>query len=146
MNLKNILLSLSTGTLLLTTYAVINVNQNAAIAGSTSVTVDSPIKQKYSKELNLTDDQQTKIKQILQSGRQQIYSILTPEQQAKLKKAKEEHKKPKDLNLTDEQKTQIKAIRKSNKAQVMAVLTPEQQQKLQKLIQEKRESRQKSSS
>jgi len=90
-------------------------------------------------QLNLTDDQKAKIKQIREATKQQIDALLTAEQKEQRRVAREQHKKTR-LNLTEDQKAKIKAIRQDSKAQIEAVLTPEQKQKLQELRQQWRQN------
>lgn len=90
-------------------------------------------------QLNLTDEQKAKIKQIREATKQQIDAILTAEQKEQRRVAREQNKKTR-LNLTEDQKAKIKAIRQDSKAQIEAVLTPEQKQKLQELRQQWRQN------
>jgi Spy/CpxP family protein refolding chaperone len=69
---------------------------------------------RLSKKLNLTDDQQEKVRPILQDAEKQLTSLesdssLTPQQQ---------HKKMREIRMT-------------SKAQIGAILTPEQKEKIQ---------------
>ncbi len=86
-------------------------------------------------KLNLTEDQKAKIKQIRESTRAQIETVLTDEQKAKLRAAREEGQKMRkdmaSLNLTDDQKAKIRSIRQEAKKQMDAVLTDQQRQQLQ---------------
>ncbi len=114
-------------------------------------------KGKFFQELNLTESQQSQLKAMMatkrqkhQSFRQQMQSILTPAQQARMKELKAERKANKgqfqrgelmsQLNLTDSQKARLEALKASRKQereafhqQMMGILTPEQKQKLQTL-------------
>jgi Spy/CpxP family protein refolding chaperone len=92
-------------------------------------------------QLNLTADQQAKMKQIHDSERQQMDAILTDAQKAQMQTARQQHQKP-NLNLTDDQKAQIKTIRQAAQSQMEAILTPDQKQKLQELRQQRRDHRQ----
>jgi Spy/CpxP family protein refolding chaperone len=68
--------------------------------------------QRVAKELNLTADQQTKMKSIMQSANQQERTI----------------KQNQSLSQ-DDKHAQIKQLRDSTKSQISAILTPDQQQK-----------------
>jgi Spy/CpxP family protein refolding chaperone len=75
--------------------------------------------QMLTEKLNLTDEQRTKLKPILQDQSQQQQAVHD------------------DTSLSPEQKTaKIKAIHASFRAQISAVLTPEQQAKLQEMKQQ----------
>lgn len=98
--------------------------------------------------LGLSNEQKSRIKQIMDNSRTQIEAVFTPEQKAKLEAARQarqaqrqQGQRPQagrrgnvaDLNLTQDQKNRIKSIRQSSKQQIEAVLTPEQRAKLQEL-------------
>ena len=69
--------------------------------------------QSLSSELNLTDDQKTQLKPILQDEAQQIKALHD------------------DTSLSpDQKKAKVAEIRQSHKSQMDAILTPEQQKKL----------------
>ena len=69
--------------------------------------------QSLSSELNLTDDQKTQLKPILQDEAQQIKALHD------------------DASLSpDQKKAKVAEIRQSHKSQMDAILTPEQQKKL----------------
>ncbi|WP_427160689.1 Spy/CpxP family protein refolding chaperone [Aliinostoc sp. HNIBRCY26] len=109
--------------------------------------------------LGLTQEQQTRIRQIRENARTQMEAVFTPEQKAKLEAARQERqarraqgqagerpeagarrgKKMAELNLTDDQKARLRAIREESKKQIEAVLTPEQRTKLQELKASRRE-------
>lgn len=95
--------------------------------------------------LNLTPEQQEKMQQIRQSRQAQIENILTAEQKAKLKAARENGENPRQvfasLNLTAEQRSQMQEIKRSSREQVNAILTPEQRQQLQQHQQQRRQAR-----
>ncbi|MBW4651172.1 MAG: Spy/CpxP family protein refolding chaperone [Kastovskya adunca ATA6-11-RM4] len=95
-------------------------------------------------QLNLTDAQQAQMRQIQESTRQQMNSILTPEQQEQMRLAKEQRQRP-NLNLTPEQQSRMQEIWQNAKTQMQAVLTPEQQQQLQESRQQWRQRRQQQS-
>jgi len=86
-------------------------------------------------QLNLTNDQKTKIKEIRESAKQQIDAVFTAEQKDQLRTAREQHQRP-NLNLTEDQKAKLQAIRQDTDSKIEAVLTPEQKQKLQELRQQ----------
>ncbi|NJL42918.1 MAG: hypothetical protein HC935_05220 [Pseudanabaena sp. SU_2_4] len=88
------------------------------------------------KELNLTDTQKQQLKTIRANTRQQMQSILTGEQRAKLESAGQSGDRKevmKSLNLTDAQKQQMRDIRKKSREQTLAILTPEQRSKFEQL-------------
>ena len=88
------------------------------------------------KELNLTDTQKQQLKTIRANTRQQMQSILTDEQRAKLESAGQSGDRKevmKSLNLTDAQKQQMRDIRKKSREQTLAILTPEQRSKFEQL-------------
>jgi periplasmic protein CpxP/Spy len=88
------------------------------------------------KELNLTDAQKQQLKTIRENSRQQIQSVLTEEQRAKLASADRSGDRKevmKSLNLTDTQKQQMRDIRKKSQEQMSAILTPEQRSKFEQL-------------
>ncbi len=104
--------------------------------------------------LNLTSEQQAKIRDIRRDTYSKIESILTPEQktkfQAAVKQRETEYSNPsgskrgrglnvlRSLGLTDEQKNQIREIRASSRQQMQAVLTPEQKAQWQQFQQRNR--------
>jgi Spy/CpxP family protein refolding chaperone len=93
------------------------------------------------KQLNLTDAQKQQFKTIHENTRQQIQSVFTDEQRAKLEAARQSGDRKgvmKSLNLTDAQKQQIRDIRKKSYEQMQALLTAEQRDKLQQLRSEQR--------
>jgi Spy/CpxP family protein refolding chaperone len=77
--------------------------------------------QMLSEKLNLTDDQQTKLKPVLQDNMQQIKTVRE------------------DSSLSQEQKhAKLKSIHDSTHDQINAVLTPEQQAKFKQMRQEQK--------
>lgn len=107
--------------------------------------------QKRGVNLNLSDDQKAQLKQIRESTRSQIESILTPEQKAQLDAAKQQRQPGQrgqkargiwaSLNLTADQKAQIKTIRQDAKQKMDAVLTAEQRQQLEQSRQQRQQNR-----
>jgi Spy/CpxP family protein refolding chaperone len=116
---------------------------------ATAQTTPAPTKTERSGEwkqlkqsLNLTADQQATLKQIRQTSRTQMESVLTDAQKTQLAAEKAAHKANpasgkkdgnykghngwKSLNLTDAQKAQIKSIWEAAKSQTDAVYTPQQ--------------------
>ena len=74
------------------------------------------VHQDYLKELNLTADQNAKVKAIFQASQAKVQALV------------------KDTTLTTEQRRdQMKQIRKANQDAIHAILTPEQQAKLKDL-------------
>jgi Spy/CpxP family protein refolding chaperone len=84
--------------------------------------------------LDLTDTQKAAIKAIRDSTRQQIRSLLTPEQLTVLrqKRANAIARVLVQLNLTVEQKAAIKTIRQNTRKAVEAATTPAEKQALRK--------------
>lgn len=84
--------------------------------------------------LNLTPQQEQQMQQIREAERQQMDSILTAEQRARLETARANRQNPRQvfesLNLTDEQKAKIDEVRRASKEQMDAILTAEQRQQL----------------
>lgn len=97
-----------------------------ALAQAEQSTADPELKaevqsylQQVSTELNLTDDQKTQIKPILQNEFQQLKSVKD------------------DASLSEDQKkSKAQEIHASAKSQISAVLTPDQQKKLAKMREE----------
>jgi len=98
-------------------------------------------------EVGLTDAQREELRRVQASGgtREEIRSILTPEQQAKIAELKRARKADghsldqlKDkLDLSDEQVAQMQQIRQQggSRRELIAVLTPEQRDKFNQLRQ-----------
>jgi Spy/CpxP family protein refolding chaperone len=84
--------------------------------------------------LNLTNDQKTKIEQLKAATRRQIEAVLTPtqrQQYSQLQAQRQTNRQGRQrMNLTADQKSQLQAIRAANKAQFRAILTPAQQAQL----------------
>lgn len=77
--------------------------------------------EKFAKELNLTPDQQSDLKQIRESSRQQFQAIKN------------------DSSLTaDQKKAKMKELRKSTREQMMSKLNPDQQAKFKEMRKEHR--------
>lgn len=109
------------------------------------------------KQLGLTDEQKTKMREIRRNARAEMKKVLTPAQQETLKaamqqrrnqglqgKGKREWRKQvfNSLNLTNTQKNQMRAIKESTKQQMKAVLTPGQLEQLQQMRQNRQLRRQ----
>jgi periplasmic protein CpxP/Spy len=75
----------------------------------------------HGKMANLTDAQKSQIRQYRQSERQQIDAILTSDQKAAMRQARQNHTRP-NLNLSADQKAQIQAIHQQTEANIKAVL------------------------
>ena len=97
--------------------------------------------EKVANELGLTDTQRQQMKQLHETMREQMKSVLTAEQRAQMEANKQQGQRQRP-NLTDAQKEQMRAIREQHKQQVQAILTPEQFQKLQEMRQSRRPDRQ----
>ncbi len=82
----------------------------------------SPRVAMLTKALNLTSGQQAQAQQIFQNEHQQIWQLLTPEQQQARKARSESFLSVlKTLNLSAEQKKQIKAINQQARAEAQAI-------------------------
>lgn len=78
--------------------------------------------QSLRQDASLTPEQrQDNIKQIRQSTHQQVLGILTPEQQAKLKQFEQRRRGVAALNLTPDQRAKLQPIRQQMRQQVLAV-------------------------
>jgi len=95
----------------------------------------------WGRRLNLTEQQQSQMRQIRESTKAKIDRILTSEQQAELQRARQERRRP-NLTLTDEQKAQMRAIRQEARRQMDALLTAEQKQQLEQMRQQRPQRRQ----
>jgi Spy/CpxP family protein refolding chaperone len=104
-----------------------------------------PRMERWGQNLNLTEDQKAKLKQIRESTRSQIEAVLTDDQKAKLRAAREQQQKARQsfasLNLNDDQKAKIRSIREEARKQMSAVLTDQQRQQLQQQRQQKHQQR-----
>jgi periplasmic protein CpxP/Spy len=93
------------------------------------------------KELGLTEEQMSKLKEVQQESKAAIDEILTLEQRNTLEQAFKAGQKPPEamesINLSDEQKQKIQEVMESQKQKISEILTPEQQQKLQERMQKK---------
>lgn len=85
-------------------------------------------------DLDLTEEQKTKLQEVQENYRSQIDDILTSEQKDELKAEMESGKKPREvisnLELSSEQKEKMQELRKSQREEISSILTPEQKQKL----------------
>ncbi len=97
------------------------------------------------KELNLTEEQKGKLKEVQEETHASIEGILTDEQQDNLKQAVEAGKKPPEamqsINLSDEQKQKMEEVMESQKQKLFEILTPEQQKKLRDRMEKKHNRR-----
>lgn len=85
-------------------------------------------------ELNLSEEQKSKLKEIREDTRAQIDDIFTNEQKNSLQQAAESGKKPpeamRSINLSDDQKQELKEVMESEKQKISEILTAEQKEKL----------------
>ncbi len=141
---------------LLTGAMALSLSIAAALPAFSQTTPTTPTQPNHAHRenfLNLTADQQAKMKQVRQNERTQIDNILTADQKAQLQRDRQNHeaqrtgenrgtaptgetrkmhRSPFDsLNLTADQRTQIEAVRRTAKAQMDAILTPDQRTQLQ---------------
>ncbi len=121
-------------------------------AQSTTSTT-SPQQHHDQNRLNLMADQQAKIKQIRQTERTTIDTILTPDQKAQLKAARQAHVGQSTnktqrgmhhdpfaaLNLTADQRSRIETAHRTAREQINALLTPQQKQQEQQLWQQRQQ-------
>jgi periplasmic protein CpxP/Spy len=86
-------------------------------------------------DLNLTDAQKAKMKQIRAQTQTKILAVLSDDQQEKYNAAAQGKQEPsmkvlRSLNLSAEQKQKIRDIQRDQRQQIQAILTPEQQAKM----------------
>jgi protein CpxP len=149
--MKHKILSIVAGAIALTVTATPFLVKAQSSSPSNQPGVESPKKHRgergLRKDLNLTQDQKNRMKQIRTDTRAKIEAVLTDEQKKKLQDAKanrgqrQHGQRPQgqrreggpfaSLNLSEDQKAQIKQIMESSKQEMQSVLTPEQQQKVQ---------------
>ncbi|MEB3342420.1 hypothetical protein [Okeania sp.] len=84
-------------------------------------------------QLNLSEEQKTQVRQIMESSHEQIEGFLTEEQREQFRQRGHGHARLENLNLTPEQKTQWEEIKAQTKAEIENILTAEQQEKFQTL-------------
>ena len=138
--MKRQLFAIAAGTLLLVTPIVSKVVM-AQTSPAPAKTERSGEWKQLQKSLNVTDAQKATLKQIRETSRTQMESVLTDAQKTQLAAEKAAYKanpaaktgkhkghggRWKSLNLSDTQKAQIKAIRKATRSQIETVYTPEQ--------------------
>ncbi len=97
------------------------------------------------KELNLTEEQKDKLKELQEEIQSSINEILTTEQRDSLKQAVEAGKKPlevlQSMSLSDEQKQKIQEVMESQKQKMSEILTTEQKQQLRERMGKKHNGR-----
>lgn len=86
-------------------------------------------------DLDLTDAQKAKIKQIRAQTQTKILAVLSDDQQEKFKAATQGKQETsmkvlRSLNLSAEQKQEIRDIQRAQRQEMQAILTPEQRAKL----------------
>ncbi|BAZ33388.1 hypothetical protein NIES4074_58980 [Cylindrospermum sp. NIES-4074] len=86
-------------------------------------------------DLDLTDAQKAKMKQIRAETQTKILDVLSYDQQEKFKAAVQGKQEPsmkvlRSLNLSAEQKQEIRDIQRAQRQEMQAILTPEQRAKL----------------
>jgi periplasmic protein CpxP/Spy len=93
-----------------------------------------PVRPPDFKELNLTEEQKDRLKEVQEEIQSSINEILTTEQRDTLKQAVEAGKKPPEvlqsMSLSDEQKQKIQEVMESKKQKMSEILTTEQKQQL----------------
>lgn len=96
--------------------------------------------------LNLTQAQQDEIAKIRKDTKAQINSVITAEQRAKLKAARQNNQDRKAahaaMNLSDAQKAKLKEIKQSSKARIRAVLNEQQREQFDQNMRQKSQQRQ----
>ncbi|MFM7560979.1 Spy/CpxP family protein refolding chaperone [Cylindrospermopsis raciborskii] len=149
----------------LITLLVVGGVSQSAFASERTLLTGTPVNQTREKRnsfqrLNLTSEQQAKIRDIRRDTHSKIEGVLTPEQkikfQAAVKQRETEYPNPSEskpryygrrgqglsvlrsLGLTKEQKNQIREIRASSRQQIQSVLTPEQRSQWQQFQQRNR--------
>ncbi|BAY23440.1 hypothetical protein NIES2100_32050 [Calothrix sp. NIES-2100] len=113
-----------------------NSNQEATNSALTTTFTDKIA------DLNLTDTQKAKAKQIREETQAKILAVLNSDQQEKFKAATQGQNESslrilRSLNLSADQQQKIREIQRTQRQQFQAILTPEQQAK----IKQHRESR-----
>ncbi len=93
--------------------------------------------------LDLTVEQQDAIQDVLASRREQVASILTPEQRQQFLQAQQEGKNLRESartidNLTEDQESRLREVLQSTRQDIDNILTEEQETELRLLIQENR--------
>lgn len=90
-------------------------------------------------EMNFTEEQKAKLKEVQAEVSSRMNDILTSQQQAYLKAAVDSGRNPqeviKSLNLSRPQKQQLDDVQKWQRNQLFSILTNEQKQKLMNIIQ-----------
>jgi len=86
-------------------------------------------------DVELTEEQKAKIKQIHENTRKQIERLLTSEQKAQLNalmKTREprSRQQPAQLNLSPEQEKKVRQLLQAEKEQIFEVFTPAQQEQI----------------
>jgi Spy/CpxP family protein refolding chaperone len=114
---------------LLATAAVVTIAVNSNLAQAQQPSVPP-----FLQGIELTSEQQSEIAQISESYRQEIDSLLSPEQQSQFRSAIASGGNPREAmraaNLSSEQKQKMKEIMRSQREEISNLLTPEQKQKL----------------
>ena len=102
-------------------------------------------KQERLNQLNLTEAQRTRMREIRESTQSQVQGVLTQEQRDRYQAAIQQGQNPRQamrsLNLSEAQRTRIREIKQASKTQMQEVLTPEQRQQLEQ-IRSNRQNRQ----
>jgi Spy/CpxP family protein refolding chaperone len=93
--------------------------------------------------LNLSADQQTRMKAIRETTRTQIDGVLTDAQRTQLQSQKGQGRGKgwKSLNLSDDQKARIKTIMEASRRDREAVLTPAQLEQMRQFKSQRRANR-----
>lgn len=121
--------------------APLTVNAQANLSGKQLVAQAQTQRPSQWLELNLTQTQKDQIAQIRKQVREQIQSMITPEQRDKFKAAMQSDQGIRAaieaMNLSDTQKTQLRTLKDTVKPKIQAILTTEQRQQLQKKLQER---------
>ncbi|MEB3180730.1 MAG: Spy/CpxP family protein refolding chaperone [Nostocaceae cyanobacterium] len=93
--------------------------------------------------LNLTAEQEQQMQSIRQAEREQMDSIFTAEQKARLETARANRENPRQvfesLNITDDQKARMRQVHEATRQQIDAILTAEQRQLMQQHMQQRRQ-------
>ncbi len=105
--------------------------QTLTSQGQRTLTSQGQRRQEVIQQLNLSEEQKTQMREIMQSLRQQVANILPEEQLEQFRQRVVAQLE--NLNLTPEQKTQWEEIRAQTKAQIQNILTPEQQEQFETL-------------
>jgi Spy/CpxP family protein refolding chaperone len=95
-------------------------------------------------DMNFSDEQKEKLKEVKAEISDRMDKILTSEQQESLKAAMESGTNPqeamKSLNLSRQQKKELEGVQKWQRNQLLSILTDEQKQKMRQMMMQRQGS------